>query len=634
MCGICGKLVLRDSSPPVSREQLESMAGVLYHRGPDSDGYYTNGSIGLGFRRLSIIDLFTGDQPMANEDESIWIIFNGEVYNFQELRPRLEAVGHRFRSRTDTETVIHAYEQYGVDCVQHLRGMFAFAIWDKGRRLFLARDRLGKKPVYYYHGGDTFVFASELKALLQAPEVPREIDAQAVDEYLTWGYIPAPRAILKGVHKLPPAHWLTVEADTGRLHIERYWEPAYIPKLTLSLDEAAEQLRELLTEAVRLRLISDVPLGALLSGGVDSSIVVGLMAELSDQSVKTFSIGFEEQSHNELPYARQVAQRFSTDHHEFIVRPNAAEVLPRLVWYLDEPMADSSALPTYYVAQMARQYVKVVLNGDGGDEAFAGYNSYAAVLAYQRYGALPRWLREGVIEAALCMLPANQSFDHPLQRVCRLVAHSKLKLPQQFACWGTVFDAPSRQALLTPEFAAQVPASEPLYVSENSLGTLDWMLRTDRLNYLPGDLLVKMDRMTMGHSLEARSPFLDHKVVESAARLPEEYKRRGRTAKFLLRHACADLLPPDVRRRPKQGFGVPIGRWFRRELRELAQEMLLGPQARQRGFFQVASIKSLLDNHQEGREEHSARLWSLLVLELWQRQFLDQALPEATVNTD
>jgi asparagine synthase (glutamine-hydrolysing) len=602
------------------------MASQLTHRGPDADGFFFEGPIGLGFRRLSIIDLNTGDQPMANETGSIRVVFNGEIYNFQQLRRSLEAKGHVFRTQSDTETIAHAYEEYGERCVDHFRGMFAMAVWDSARQqLFLARDRLGKKPLYYYKDEHRFVFASELKALLRCPQVPRQINPAAVEHYLKDGYIPAPASILTNIFKLPPAHWLTFNLKTRALKVCPYWTPQYAPKSTATFEDTAAELRQLLSEAVRLRLISDVPLGALLSGGIDSSIVVALMAEHSSRPVKTFSIGFEEDGFNELPYAREVARRFGTEHHELIIRPQAAEVLPELVWHLDEPMADASALPSYYVAQMARQHVTVVLNGDGGDEAFAGYNSHGAVMAYRRYQSLPGWVRYGFAEVLLKAVPKGQPADHPLSRARRLVTQSGQSLDHQYSRWMTLCSEETRRSLYSDNFAGRLGSGsfEGKWDDDNhQLGPLDWMLRSDTLNYLPGDLLVKMDRMTMAHSLEARSPMLDQEVVEFAARLPEAYKRKGRIGKRILKDAFRDSLPSIVAR-PKHGFSVPVDRWLRNGLKSMAAEIVLSRSARERGLFNTASVSHLWNEHQEGRHNHGDQLWALLVMELWQRQFLD-----------
>lgn len=628
MCGICGIL---DLDAPAQSEVVRAMASQLTHRGPDADGFFFKGPVGLGFRRLSIIDLNTGHQPMTNETGSIQVVFNGEIYNFRQLRRSLEAKGHTFQTQSDTETIVHAYEEHGERCVDHFRGMFAIAVWDaERRRLFLARDRLGKKPLYYYKDDHRFVFASELKALLRCPQVPRQVNPAAVEHYLRDGYIAAPGSILNNVFKLPPAHWLTFDLETRGMRVCSYWTPQYSPKSAASFEDTAAELRQLLSEAVKLRLISDVPLGGLLSGGVDSSIVVGLMAEHSSRPVKTFSIGFEEDGFNELPYAREVARRFGTEHHELIVRPQAVEVLPDLVWHLDEPMADASALPSYYVAQMARRHVTVVLNGDGGDESFAGYNTHGAVMAYQRYQSIPGWARRGLIEVLLKAVPSGLSTDHPLSRARRLVAQSTQSLENQYSRWMTLCLAETRNALYSDNFAKLLRSQvfeRNGHNDHHQLGSLDWMLRSDTLNYLPGDLLVKMDRMTMAHSLEARSPLLDQEVVQFAATLPEAYKRKGRLGKRILKAAFRNFLPPTLLGRPKHGFSVPVDRWLRNGLKSMAADIVLGRCARERGLFSPATVLSLWNEHQEGRQNHGHQLWALMVMELWQRQFLDVPAP-------
>ena len=618
MCGICG---YASTKSPLAPAIIRRMADALQHRGPDSDGFLEEANIVLGFRRLSIIDLSTGDQPISNENGSINVIFNGEIYNFQEVRDRLLAAGHNFRTKSDTETIVHAYEEYGVECVQYFRGMFAFALWDQNqRRLFIARDRLGKKPLYYHHQPNCFVFGSELKSLLQHPAVPHELNLDAVASYLGLKYIQAPLSILQHVHKLPPGCWLLYDQDADQVTVQPYWKLTYTPKTSISFEDASHELRRLLSEAVRLRMISDVPLGALLSGGVDSSVVVGLMAESSTQPIKTFSIGFEEEQFNELPYAREVAQRFSTDHHEMIVRADAANVMQELVWYMDEPMADVSAIPSFYVAKMARQHVTVVLNGDGGDETFAGYKSYKAILTYTSYGALPVWMRRGVIEPLLALAPGNAKGNHPLPRMRRLVTQSQQPLDAQFLRWITLFEPAQRATLLNHQTTSTIP----MYTSgEASIGSLDWMMYHDIKNYLPGDLLVKMDRMTMANSLEARSPLLDHEVMQFVAQLPESYKLNNGVTKRILKDACQDLLPKSIVSRSKQGFGVPIDNWLRQKgLREVATDLLFSESIRQQGLFNQSELRRLWDEHQQGRSNFGHHLWALMMLELWQQQYL------------
>jgi asparagine synthase (glutamine-hydrolysing) len=629
MCGICGKLNF--DGQPVDETLIRRMEDVLFHRGPDGRGSYVEGSIGLGHRRLSIIDLSTGDQPMSNEDGSIWIVFNGEIYNFPELTRELQARGHRFKSRSDTEAIVHLYEEYGAGCVKKLRGMFAFALWDeRERRLLLARDRAGKKPLFYRLTADSLAFASEIKAILQDPAVPRELDVQAMHDYLTYQYVPPPATIFKGINKLPPAHTLVWEK--GQVRIERYWDLYYTPKLAISEEEAAQHLRELLREAVRMRLISDVPLGALLSGGIDSSFVVALMAELMDQPVQTFSIGFAEQDFDELPYARIVAERFATDHHEFIVRPDALEVLPELIWRFDEPFADSSALPTYYVSKITRQHVTVALNGDGGDESFAGYPRYLGFRIVRLYQLLPRPLRERLIGGVLAALPtltARPGFWYLLARLNEISLASEAGLYAQSVIF---FNDNRKLALYSPALRDELQARDSLdyilhyFGDDQATEFVDQMLYSDVMTYLPGALLVKMDRMTMAHSLEGRSPFLDHELMEFAASLPADFKLRGRTLKYLLKQAGEGILPPEILHRAKQGFSVPLNYWFRGELRGFLQEVFAAPRLVAEGYFNGETLARFLREHLEGRADHSHRIWALLCLELWYRMFIDGSM--------
>jgi asparagine synthase (glutamine-hydrolysing) len=635
MCGIAGILDLRDR--PVAPSLVRRLCDVLVHRGPDDEGYYMDGSVGLGQRRLAILDLAGGRQPMSNEDGTIWITFNGAIYNFRELRERLEGLGHRFATRSDTEVIVHAYEQYGPDCMKELRGMFAFALWDQPRQTLLAaRDRVGKKPLFYAEVDGQWVFASELQALLRHPGLVREVDRAALDEYLTYGYVPAPRTIFRGVHKLPPAHYLTLRLRRGgggdpEVHVERYWRLAYEPKLGLSEGDAADGLLEVLREAVRLRMIADVPLGALLSGGIDSSIVVALMSQLSDRPVKTFSIGFDDQEFNELPHARRVAERCGTEHHELIVRPNALEVLPTLVRHYGEPYADSSAIPTYYVAKLTREHVKVALNGDGGDECFAGYERYAAGLAADRYGRIPAALRTLAIEPFSRLIPTSAPRRSRLRQARSFLEVAGQPAPQRYLRWISYFSAEGKSALYSSEFQDRLAGNQAeswllgmwdQFVAAG-LNPLDRMLALDVESYLPNDLLVKMDIATMANSLEARSPFLDHEVMEFCARLPAGYKLRGMQLKYLLKKAGKGLLPPETLARRKMGFGVPVGNWMRGELRSWAEDLLLSPRALKRGYFQPEALRQLVDGHLEGREDRAYQLWALLWLELWHQEFMD-----------
>jgi asparagine synthase (glutamine-hydrolysing) len=633
MCGIAG--IVDTRGRPVEPGLVERLCDVLAHRGPDDERYYRDGPAALGHRRLSILDLAGGSQPLSNEDGTVWVTFNGEIYNFRELRARLEGLGHRFATHSDTEVIVHAYEQYGPQSVKELRGMFAFALWDRSRQtLVLARDRVGKKPLFYADVDGQMVFASELQALLQHSGLARDLDWAALDDYLTYGYVPAPQTIFRGIHKLPPAHWLTLRLrPSGRseVHVERYWHLAYKPKLTLTEAEAAEQLLNVLGEAVRLRMIADVPLGALLSGGIDSSMVVALMSRLSDRPVKTFSIGFEDQEFNELPHARLVAERCATDHHELVVRPKALEVLPTLVRHYGEPYADSSAIPSYYVAKLTREQVKVALNGDGGDECFAGYERYAGGLVADRYGRVPAAVRRLAIEPLSRLIPAGGSRRSRLRQARRFLEVAGQPAPQRYLRWIGYVPTAEKALLYSSDFKEQLAGHQAESwllemwetLTADGLGSLDRMLALDIESYLPYDLLVKMDIATMANSLEARSPLLDHEVMEFCARLPESYKLRGMHLKYLLKKAGAGLLPPETLARRKMGFGVPVGNWMRGELRPWAEDLLLSPRALKRGYFQPEALRQVVDAHLEGREDRSFQLWALLWLELWHQEFMD-----------
>jgi asparagine synthase (glutamine-hydrolysing) len=631
MCGIAGK-VCSDRADCVDAGLIERMTETIRHRGPDDGGVWVNGPVGLGNRRLSIIDLSPrGHQPMSNEDGSVWIAFNGEIYNFAELRAELAAQGHLFRSDTDTETIVHLYERDGLDCVKRLRGMFAFAIWDAPRRrLFAARDRLGKKPFFYYSGRDGLLFASEPKAILQDPGVPREVDAQAIRHYLTYGYVPSPWSAFRGLRKLPPAHYLLFE--NGRVDVRGYWTLRYQPKRTAPEAALADELLALLEQSVRLRLVSDVPLGALLSGGVDSSAVVALMRRVSPAAIRTFSIGFEHPEYDEIAYARRVAEHLHTEHHQFTVRPDAVALLPRIVWHYNEPFADSSAVPSFAVCEMARREVTVALNGDGGDEVFLGYDRYVAANLSARFDGLPRAARKAA-SALLAPLPLGtpKSSLHRLRRFAEVAA---LPANERYARWITLFDGDSAAQLLAPEFA-RATAGPAFGLLDEALRQSDGSSPAERAShadvqmYLPDDLLVKMDIASMAHSLEVRSPLLDHHVLEFAAALPAGLKLHGMVQKYLLKRVMRDALPESILSRRKMGFGVPIDRWFRNELRDLARDTLLDQRATARGYFRKAAVQRLLDEHDAGTAHHHARLWSLLMLELWHRMFIDQPCPAA-----
>ncbi|MGE0132772.1 MAG: asparagine synthase (glutamine-hydrolyzing) [Blastocatellales bacterium] len=638
MCGIAG--IVSETGESLE-PRLAPMIDAQSHRGPDACGVWSDERCALGHRRLSIIDLSeAGRQPMSNADGSVYITFNGEIYNFQQLRRELEVLGYGFCTRTDTEAIIHAYEQWGIDCLAKLRGMFAFAIWDRRlKRMFLARDRVGKKPLFYARFGDRFLFASELQGILADREVPREVDQRAIDAYLSYGYVPAPHTAFKGIFKLPPAHYLTLDfKQTGfEQRVERYWSLDYEPKFRISEEEACEALREKLTEAVRLRMISDVPLGAFLSGGIDSSIVVGLMAKLSEARVKTFSIGFNEAAYDETGHARRIAERWGTDHHQFIVEPDALSILSKLVRHYGEPYADSSAIPTFYVSQMTRQHVTVALNGDGGDESFAGYERYLGNYVAEQLRSVP-----GVALAARALsrvIPDSINPKSRIRQARRFLAVASRPMAERYPRWLTYFQDEMKPLLYSPEFASQLNGQKNGQKNDqkndwmkslfggaqrldSSLHPVDAAMAVDVMSYLPFDLLVKVDITSMANSLEARSPFLDHEVMEFAARLPVEIKFRGGRLKHLLKRAFADLLPPENVNRRKMGFGVPVGQWFHGPLRELLQDALLSPQSLKSGYFREEEVRRLVDQHLDRRADHSFQLWNLLMLEMWRREFL------------
>jgi asparagine synthase (glutamine-hydrolysing) len=601
------------------------------HRGPDDEGVWADEMCALGHRRLAIIDLSpAGRNPLSNEDGSLQITFNGEIYNFQALRRELERLGYRFRTRTDTEVVVCAYEQWGIEATGRLRGMFAFGLWDRNRRrLLLARDRVGKKPLFYAQVGDRFYFASELQSLLAARDIPREVNRAAIDAYLSWGYVPAPDTAFKGIYKLPPAHWMTLDlgAEEPRIRIERYWSLEYEPKLRISEEEASDAINEKLTEAVRLRMISDVPLGAFLSGGIDSSIVVGLMARLSERPVKTFSIGFKEAAYNELDHARRIAAKWGADHHEFIVEPDALNVLPRLVRHYGEPYADSSAIPTFYLSQMTRSKVTVALNGDGGDESFAGYERYMGNRLAERMQSIPGSRLSA--RALGSILPDSLDPKNRLRQAKRFLSVATQPMEKRYGHWVGFISDSLKQELYTRQFRSSLNGTSTndwirsLFEQARGLDPVDAAMSVDVDSYLPYDLLVKVDITSMSNSLEARSPFLDHELMEFAARLPVSYKLRGKQSKYLLKLAFKDSLPAENVNRRKMGFGVPVGAWFCGPLRPLLEDALLSTQAVKRDYFQQQAVRRLVGEHLERRADHSFSLWNLLMLELWHREFID-----------
>jgi asparagine synthase (glutamine-hydrolysing) len=638
MCGIAGFVEPSTLASPLGLEAsgalVRRMCDVIRHRGPDDEGTRIDAGVALGMRRLSIIDLSTGHQPIHNEDRTVWIVFNGEIYNFRELRIELELAGHRFYTATDTEVIVHAYEQWGRDAIARLRGMFGLAIWDaRSRTLLVARDRIGIKPMYYATVNGRLYFGSELKSLLEAPDLPRDLDANALDHYLSFLYTPRDRSIFKSVRKLPPGHLLTW--TDGRLAVDQYWQLPVAETFRGSEEDAVRQLRVVLSDAVRSHLMSDVPLGAFLSGGIDSSLVVGLMSEFSSSRVKTFSIGFDEPAFDELDHARRVAVHFGTDHHEFVVKPDGVSILDRLVSHFDEPFADSSAIPTWYVSEMARRHVTVVLSGDGGDELFGGYERYLPhprVVAFDRYS--PRALRR-VAGIAAARLPHGTRGKNFLRHVGRDDRGRYLDAIR-------FFGADEKPALLMPDVLRAIDTLDPetlLARRFERFSELPWpsqMMRFDAETYLPEDVLTKVDRMSMAHSIESRVPLLDNQVIEFASTLPASLKIKNGRRKHVLKEVAATLLPRDILNRKKQGFGVPLGTWFCGNLRELFADTLLSPSSLQRGYFQPAFVRRIVDEHLAGTRDHTLRLWQLVVFEKWQQQYVNSfplsspALPSRT----
>ena len=618
-----------DASHEVDMETLREMLARISHRGPDSEGAWSDSSCALGQRRLAIIDLSEeSNGPMATADQSVWVSFNGEIYNFQKLRTELEQLGHKFRTAGDTEVLLAAYEQWGEGCISRLRGMFAFGLWDsRNRQLLLARDRVGKKPLFYSVRGSRLYFASELQSLLAVGEIERGIDWPAIDAYLSWGYVPAPQTAFSGIRKLRPGPVLRVDAsgDSLELKEEPYFSLSYSPKIDLTEEEAVEEIRERLTEAVRLRLISDVPLGAFLSGGIDSSIVVGLMAQLSDAPVKTFSIGFAEAEFNELDHARKVADRWSTEHHEFVVEPDALSVIPLLVRHYGEPYADSSAIPTYYVSKLTREHVTVALNGDGGDESFAGYDRYWANSVAERLRRVPGASMSA--KALDSLLPDSHRPKSKARKVHRFLEAATEPMSARYGKWLGYFSEDAKRALYRDQLKLTLDSKRPtgwladLFENARGLHAVDAAMAVDVQSYLPFDLLVKVDITSMANSLEARSPFLDHEVMEFAARLPVNLKLRGRTSKYLLKKAFPELLPNDLANRPKMGFGVPVGEWMRGPLQELIGDSLLSSDSRSRDVLQPGAVKKMIERHLSRKADHTNTLWALLMLELWRREF-------------
>ena len=619
MCGICG-VIHRQKDHPVEFNDVKRMCDVIRHRGPDDEGQFVQDNVGIGMRRLSIIDLSTGAQPIFNEDRSLAIVFNGEIYNHDDIRLELLAKGHQFRTKADTEAIIHAYEEWGVDCVEKLNGMFAFAIWDgRKQRLFLARDRIGIKPLYYFQDNDQLVFGSELKSIVQISSVPREIEPKALDTFLTFEYIPSPYSIFKNVFKLPPGHWMIYE--DGQAKVRPYWNLEY-QKSELSEKQLFQKFDELLEDAINIRLMSDVPLGAFLSGGLDSSTIVAMMRR-RNESVKSFSIGFDDPTYNELPYARAVAEHFNTEHFEEIITPDVAHLTEKILWMLDEPFGDFSVFPTYLVSEMARKNVKVVLSGDGGDELLAGYDTYIAQKVAQRYAKLPSFLRKGMIEPIVNALPPTNKKKGFINKSKRFIEGARLSDHLQHVRWMIFMQSAEKEMLYSADFSDSLHGYnsfgfiEDYFRRSASDEPLDQQEYVDIKSYLVDDILVKVDRMSMANSLEARVPFLDHRFVEFAATLPGSLRLNGKRTKHILKASLERELPNQIINRGKEGFSIPIKNWMKNELKPMMLDSLSESNVREKGFFDPKFVNRLVDEHLKGEENHSHRLWALMVFHMW-----------------
>jgi len=628
MCGIAG--ALHFNRAPVEADRIQAMTDVLTHRGPDDQGVYVFRSMGLGHRRLAIIDLSpAGKQPMTNEDRTIWITFNGEIYNFMDMRQELERKGHRFQSATDTEVVIHAYEEWGIDCLKRLNGMFAFGLWDEGQqRLWLGRDRLGVKPLFYCHLPECLLFGSEIKALLTDPRIDRTVDYEALAYYLALNYMPAPYTLFARVRQLLPGHYLRVDIS-GQVQDVEYWELIFREGDDRSEKTYLEEFSSLLEDSVRLRLVSDVPFGLFLSGGIDSSSVAYWMSRHLDGPVKTFSIGFGEPSFDELIYAREVAQSIKADHHERMVAADAAVILPRLVWHAEEPTADSSMVAVYYLAQETHKHVKMVLSGDGADEILAGYETYQAHYMHRLLRFFPTWLRQKVIRPMVNLLPmsdAKVSWDFKLRR---FVAGAEFQPEDAHATWRMIFDRAAREKLMSPVLDRPGAAADAInlyrtmFARTNARHALNRMLYVDTRFYLPNDMLVKVDRMTMAHGLEAREPFLDYRLVEFLASVPPRFKlKHFYHKKYLLKASMKGKVPHSAIWRKKQGFNVPNARWIKSDLKSFVMDHLSPTYIRDTGLLDSRVVDDLLNDHFANRADNSHQIWGLLTLVLWWQQFI------------
>jgi len=630
MCGIAG--IIDSRGKDIDRSLLKAMCDAMVHRGPDDEGYHLSSnsgvSIGLGHRRLSIIDLETGHQPIPNEKKDIWLIHNGEIYNFMELRSSLEKKGHLFYSHSDAEVIVHAYEEYGEDVVDHLRGMFSFAIWDENqKKLILARDRIGKKPLLYSEVNGKLIFASEFRALLRHPEVNKEIDFEAIHHYLTYLSIPPPFTAFKKIRKLPPAHMLVCQ--NGRVRLTKYWELDFSKKIKITEGEAVEEIIRLLREAVKIRLVSDVPLGVLLSGGVDSSCVTALATQWKGPGVHTFSVGFTESQFNEAPYAKLAADFFKAEHHQDYVTADASVILPELVEHYGEPFGDSSALPTYYACKAAGKNVKVALNGDGGDEVFGGYRRHLASYLSEAYGPIAKIINRTPLRLFFNIVPDRPSGPNSFGNIRRFLDAVELDRARRYMRWIGFFDEEFKKKLYTDEFHREIQGLDScnllrdLFKNAKHSDSIDMALYVDILFGLQSDLLVKMDIASMANSLETRSPLLDHHLIEFSASLPSHFKIRDFSSKFIFKRTLRGLLPEAILKRPKRGFAIPVDKWFRGALKGYLIDTILSPRALKRGYFKPERIKGLVESHSSGKNNYGQHLWGLLVLELWHKRFID-----------
>jgi len=630
MCGIVGQFNI-NSSEVVQKEIIDKMRDSLIHRGPDDRGSFISSNIGLGHQRLSIIDLSeTGHQPMFSDDKSLIIVYNGEIYNFQLQRKNLEKRGYKFKSASDTEVILKLYQEYGTECLAHLRGMFAFAIWDmRKQQLFIARDRVGKKPILYSHNNSKFIFASEMQALVVNKSVSKKLDYSSIDKYLTLQYIPSPYTIFQDIKKLPPAHFILI--DKNGIKLEKYWDINFNNKLNLTDDEWSERIISKLRESVGLRMVSDVPLGAFLSGGVDSSLIVALMSQISQKPINTFSIGFSSEKFNELPEARLIAKLYGTNHREFIVEPKAIDVLPQLVKHYGEPYADSSALPSYYLARETRKHVTVALNGDGGDENFLGYPWYFANKVANIYDKVPAFMRHHAISPMAKMLFNKRTTFN--RRLAIFLDTHDLAAEERYPNYITssFFTQNEKEQLYTDNFRKNVSERNSdksiieFYRSALASNQLDRASYTDFHTYLPDDLLVKIDIATMMNSLEGRSPFLDHEFIELTSQIPSSKKLPFHKGKYILRKAASTILPNEILRKKKAGFMVPLSDWFKNELYDYSRDVLLDHKSLGRGFFNHCYIEELIKENKSGKIDHGSRIWALLFFELWFKEYIDKS---------